>query len=646
MVLREGATHYEPVSWDEAFSIIANALSALETPDEAIFYTSGRTSNEAAYLYQLFVRRLGTNNLPDCSNMCHESSGTGLGEAIGIGKGTVTLEDFDHAELIYVIGQNPGTNHPRMLSALERAKRRGATIVSVNPLREAALVKFKNPQHTDGWIGSGTTITDHYVPVRVGGDIALLKGIMKCVVELDDQDAGDAVDHAFVEEYAEGFEDFREDLRSEDLERLVRLSGIEERIIRDLAKLTARSERIIVCWAMGLTQHEHGVANVQSCANLLMMRGALGKKGAGACPVRGHSNVQGDRTVGIWERPKPAFLDRLEQRYGFDAPRKHGYDTVGAIKAMADGEAKVFVAMGGNFLSAAPDTILTARGLMQCALTVHVSTKLNRAHVTPGKRALILPCLGRTELDVQESGQQFVTVENSMGVVHSSTGGLKPASEHLLSEPMIVARMAMAVHGEDPQMPWLDWATDYDLVRDEIEATVPGFTDYNRRVRRHGGFALPNGVRDERRFDTASGRAVFTVHAAPEHRLEPDQFLMMTLRSHDQYNTTIYSDDDRYRGIYGTRRVVMMHQQDIDEAGLLPGQLVDLVSHFKGERRIARRFVAVPYEIPRRTVGTYFPEANVLVPIDHVAKRSRTPASKSVVVSVHAHGSVDDLAST
>lgn len=636
MVVKPGSDHYEPISWDAAFELIADTLNGLDSPDEAVFYTSGRTSNEAAFLYQLMVREYGTNNLPDCSNMCHESSGVGLGETIGIGKGTVLLEDFDVTDAIFVIGQNPGTNHPRMLTALQTAKRNGATIVSINPLRETGLTAFKHPQEVTKLLGSGTPIADLFLQVRINGDVALLKGIMKAMLERERADGG-VLDREFIEARCEGFEAFETDLDKSDWEAIVEASGIERAQIEEAARIACEADSLIACWAMGLTQHKNGVANIQEVVNFLLMRGQIGRPGAGACPVRGHSNVQGDRTVGIIESPSEAFLDRLADYFAIEPAREHGYDTVHALQALHEGQAKVFFGMGGNFLSATPDTEYTAEAMRRCELTVQVSTKPNRAHLVHGKTALILPCLGRTEIDIQESGPQFVTVENSMGIVHSSRGGNKPASEHLLSEPAIVCRLARALTPESP----IDWEAmmgNYDEARDAIEACVPGFDDYNERVRTPNGFALPNGPR-EGEFPTDTGRAKFTVHAIPEHALEDGEYLMMTIRSHDQYNTTIYGLDDRYRGIYGGRRVVMMNQADISQAGLEEGAAVDLVSTYDGVERRAEQFVIVPYDIPRRSVGTYFPEANAVVPVDQFADRSHTPISKSVVITLEPRNS-------
>jgi molybdopterin-dependent oxidoreductase alpha subunit len=633
VLLRPESEYYEPVSWDEAFTLVAAELNALASPDEAIFYTSGRASNEAAFLYQLFVRQFGTNNLPDCSNMCHESSGSALTETIGVGKGTVTLEDFNLAQAIFIIGQNPGTNHPRMLTALQKAKRNGCKIVHINPLPEVGATRFKHPQEIFRMLGKGTELADLFLQLRINGDVPLLKGIMKEMLEEEERRPGEVLDHEFIREQTTGFESFVQALKEVSWDEIVEQSGIAREQMREAARIMIASKRTICCWAMGLTQHKNAVANIQEIVNLLLLRGQIGKPGAGACPVRGHSNVQGDRTMGIWERPTEAFLDSLAEEFEFEPPREFGFDTVESIKAMHAGQGKIFFALGGNFLSATPDTEYTAEALRRCRLTVQVSTKLNRAHLITGEQALILPCLGRTEIDVQATGPQFVSSENSMGVVQSSRGSLEPASPELLSETMIVARLAAATLGKRSKVDWIKFAGDYDLIRSSIERVIPGFEDYNRRVREPGGFYLPNGAR-ERRFKTATGRALFTVHPLPRHELGPGQFLMMTIRSHDQFNTTIYGLDDRYRGIHNGRRVVLLNPEDILEAGLTQGQVVDLVSHFEQEERMARRFVVVPYSIPRRCAATYFPEANVLVAIGSVAEKSNTPASKSVRISL------------
>jgi len=628
MLLRRDATHYEPVSWDDAFELLAGELNSLNYPDQAVFYTSGRTSNEAAFLYQLFVRQFGTNNLPDCSNMCHESSGTALSETIGVGKGTVTLEDFDKADAIFVIGQNPGTNHPRMLTSLERAKRRGCKLVHINPLPEVGMTRFKHPQHVLGLLGSGTQLADVFLQVRVNGDVALLKGLSKAVVA-----RGGAIDRDFIDTHTTGFDAFASALQNVSWAEVVEQSGVSKEQLEAAAQIFVSSERTIFCWAMGLTQHKNAVANIQEIVNLMLLRGQIGKPGAGLCPVRGHSNVQGDRTVGIWERPTEAFLDKLGEAFNFEPPRNHGFDTVQAIRAMHDRQVKVFFALGGNFLSATPDTDFTAVALRRCRLTAHVSTKLNRSHLIHGDRALILPCLGRTEIDMQGMGPQFVTTENSMGVVQVSEGKLEPASKELLSEPQIVARLARATLEHRTTVAWESLARNYVEIRDAIELVVPGFQDYNGRVLEPGGFYLPNAAR-ERVFKTKSGKAHFTVHELPRHDLGLDQFLMMTIRSHDQFNTSVYTLNDRYRGISDGRLVVFLNEADITAAGLKAGQVVDLVSHFEDEERIARGFAVVPYDIPRRCAATYFPEANVLVPVRSVAEKSNTPASKSVVISI------------
>ncbi|HST52014.1 MAG TPA: FdhF/YdeP family oxidoreductase [Pyrinomonadaceae bacterium] len=633
VILRRGATHYEPVEWDEAFKFLADELNALDSPDEAAFYTSGRTSNEAAFLYQLFVRQFGTNNLPDCSNMCHESSGRALTETIGVGKGTVTLEDFRLAEAIFVVGQNPGTNHPRMLTALQAAKKRGCRIVHINPLPETGLRRFKHPQHPLDLLGAGTQLSDLFLQVRVNGDVPLLKGIMKEVLEEEARRPNQVLEREFIKEKTHGFDLFAGALLEVSWDELVEQSGISREQMREAARVFVNSSRTIVCWAMGLTQHKNAVANIQEIVNLLLLRGQIGRPGAGVCPVRGHSNVQGDRTMGIWERPAEVLLDALAREFDFEPPRRHGLDTVETIKAMYERRIKVFFALGGNFLSATPDTEYTAEALRRCRLTVHVSTKLNRAHLVTGEQALILPCLGRTERDIQKSGEQFVSVENSMGVVHSSRGSLEPASPNLLSEPAIVARLARAALGPRSTLDWEWLIEDYDRVRDLIERVIPGFDDYKRRVRVPGGFYLPNLAR-EGVFKTSTGRANFTVHELPRHELAHGQLLMMTIRSHDQFNTTIYGLDDRYRGIHNERRVVFVNESDVEEQGLSAGQIVDIVSHFEGEERVARRFIVVPYSIPRGCAATYFPEANVLVPVRSVADKSNTPASKSVVISI------------
>ncbi len=646
LVLRPGATHYAPITWDEAFALLAQELRALPTPDAAAFYTSGRASNEAAFLWQLFARQFGTNNLPDCSNMCHESSGAALTESIGIGKGTVTLEDFAHADAIFVIGQNPGTNHPRMLAALEGAKARGAKIVSINPLPEIGIERFKNPQDFlhplkafKTLLGDGARLSDLWLQPRIGGDLALLKGLMKELLEAEELRPGEVFDHAFIQEHTEGFASLVADLRVTDWDEIVAASGVAREAIRAAGQIAAGSRATICCWAMGLTQQPAAVATIQQVVNFLLLRGHLGRPGAGVCPVRGHSNVQGDRTMGICEKMPEAWLARLDAEFDFKSPRTHGLDTVDTIRAMHAGRVSVFVALGGNFLSATPDTEFTATALRRCTLTAHIATKLNRAHLVTGKTALILPCLGRSERDEQATGAQFVTTEDSMGIINSSRGKLAPASTWLLSEPAIVCRLAEAVLADgrrsSASTPWLAFAGDYGLIRERIARVVPGFENFNTRLR-DGAFALPNAPRDRREWRTRTQRANFVVAAIPRPALAAGEFVMMTIRTHDQFNTTIYGLDDRYRGVFGGRRVVFMHEADIAAARLQQGQSVDLTNRHGGVERVARGFMVAPYRIPRGCVATYFPEANVLVPIDSVAAKSNTPTSKFVVVTIAA----------
>ena len=631
MVRLSGAEHYEPISWNAAFELIAAELRALDSPDEASFYTSGRASNEAAFLYGTFARQFGTNNLPDCSNMCHESSGLGLTETIGVGKATVKIEDFAYADCIFVIGQNPGTCHPRMLTELQKAARRGCKIVSVNPLPETGMLRFKNPQELLGLLGRGTPIATLFLPVRVNGDVALFKGIMKEMLEMDRR-ASPVLSHHFIEHHTSGFAEFARELEGESWDLILEESGISRESIKEAAAIAATSERMICCWAMGITQHKNGVANVQSIVNFALLRGQIGRRGAGLCPVRGHSNVQGDRTVGIWEKMSPEFMRALGKEFAFSPPSREGYDTVHTIEAMHEGNVKVFVALGGNFLSATPDTRYTSEALARCALTVQISTKLNRAHLVTGARALILPCLGRTERDLQASGEQFVTVEDTTGVVHASRGVLPPASEHLKSEPAIVAGIAQATLGRR-SVDWEGLVGDYDRIREHIEHVVPGFSQYNRRAREPGGFYLPNGPR-EGKFTTPSSRAQFTVHSIPRHDLEDGRLLLTTIRSHDQFNTTIYGESDRYRGIYGGRRVVFLNEADMGRLGLTQNQWVDIVSHYQGETRRAARFKVVPYAIPRGCAAAYYPETNVLVPVRSIADGSHQPTSKSIAISL------------
>lgn len=638
MLLEEGATHYRPIGWDEALREIADALTTLDDPDDAVFYTSGRTSNEAAFLYQLLVRGLGTNNLPDCSNMCHESSGSALTETIGIGKGTVSIDDIHDADLLIVAGQNPGTNHPRMLSALERAKRNGATIIAVNPLPEAGLLRFENPQTVRGVAFGGTKLADEFVQIRLGGDQALFQAIGKHLLEAEHADGG-VLDHAFIQEHTSGFDAYRKAIADVSWRELVEATGVPEKALRRVGEAVRTSRATIVCWAMGLTQHKHSVPTLRDVVNVLLLQGNLGRRGAGVCPVRGHSNVQGDRTMGIYEKPSLAFLEALDSEFSFSAPRKHGFDTVEAIRAMRDGRTRFFLGMGGNFVSATPDTTVVEAAMAHVDLTVQVSTKLNRSHVVTGRRAIILPTLGRTDRDRRGGAEQRVTVEDSMGAVHASRGRLDPPSDELLSEVAIIARLCSLVFGRAgaPQADWAALEADYALIRGHIERVVPGFDDFEERIDKGRTLHLPNGPRDERRFATVDGRARFTANALEYPRIPRGRLLLQTLRSHDQYNTTIYGKDDRYRGIHGGRRVVLVNAKDITALGFVEGEIVDLVSEWRGadgvlQERRAEAFRVVAYDTPRGNAAAYYPETNVLVPLDSVADVSGTPTSKSVVV--------------
>ncbi|HKH60679.1 MAG TPA: FdhF/YdeP family oxidoreductase, partial [Flavitalea sp.] len=633
MYLPQNGTHYLPVSWDAAIDKIAKALNDLASPDEAVFYTSGRTSNEAAFLYQLFVREYGTNNLPDCSNMCHESSGVALGESLGIGKGSVTLADLYQAEVIIILGQNPGTNHPRMLSALQKAKANGAVIISINPLPETGLMGFNNPQTLKGVLGINTPITDIFLQVKINGDMALLQAIEALLLQEEDKNSGSVFDLDFIKKNTEGIDAFLQHLRTLNIDELVKSAGLDMSLVREVVDVLKRKKKIIACWAMGLTQHKNAVDTIKEIVNLLLLKGSIGKPGAGTCPVRGHSNVQGDRTMGIYEKPSKAFLDSLHRVFHFDPPAKEGYDVVQAIAAMHQRNAKIFIAMGGNFLSASPDTLFTARALKNCDLTVQISTKLNRSHLVHGREALILPCLSRSDKDIQSSGMQFVSCENSMGVVQMSKGVLNPISQDLLSEPVIVCKLAKATLTNRTKVNWDKYMSDYDSIRDDIEQTIPGFEKYNERVRQPSGFYLPNCNR-EGRFDTAIQKGYFNISKVHQMVLADDELMMMTIRSHDQFNTTIYGLNDRYRGIYNERRVILMNQSDISARGLHEGDVVDLHNYHNNAERVAHRFIVVAYPIPERCCATYFPEGNVLVPLTSVAEKSNTPTSKMVIIRV------------
>lgn len=630
MLLDEGMDNYTPISWKESFELIADELCSLENPDQSIFYTSGRTSNEAAFLWQLLARGFGTNNLPDCSNMCHESSGFALSDSIGIGKGTVKLDDFNSAALILVVGQNPGTNHPRMLTALRDAKKHGASIISINPLIETGMKKFKHPQNPLEMLGSGKSISDRHVRIKINGDIAFFRGLNNCLVK------NDHYDQNFILEHTSGFEDYKASIQNVDWNQIESISGISRQEIESIAKIVSESKSIITCWAMGITQHHNSVETIQEMVNTHLLGGHIGRKGAGLCPVRGHSNVQGDRTVGINHIANPSLIQNIQNSTGIKTPNKHGFDAVNAARAMLEGNAKVYLAMGGNYLSAMSDTKLIAKAMNNCQLTAFVSTKLNRNHLVTGKKSLILPCLGRTEVDEQTTGKQFVSVENSMGIVHSSQGHMKPASDELLSEVAIVAGIASALESRRP-MSDLDWnnlVEDYDRIRDIIEQTIPGFNDYNSRVRAKAGFYLPNPPRDNLTFNTQTEKANFRFHNISRLSPEENEYVMMTIRSHDQYNTTVYSGEDRYRGIKSGRRIVMMNPIDIKESNLSAGDLVNLTSVFQDELRPSPNWYLVEYDIPRGNVATYFPEANELIPLNSTASGSNTPTSKSVIVRV------------
>lgn len=630
VVKRPGSDHYEPIAWDDAFDLVAEHLTALPSPDEAVFYTSGRTSNEAAFLYQLFVRGYGTNNLPDCSNMCHESSGSALGQTIGVGKGSVSLEDVHEAELIVVAGQNPGTNHPRMLSALEKAKNNGAVVVAVNPLPEAGLINFKNPQKPIKML-TGSELADDFLQVRIGGDMALFQAVGRLLLDMERDNPGSVLDRAFLDEHTSGFEDYRTSLDALDWDDVVEATGLRREQIEQLAGRFASSRRSIVCWAMGLTQHKHSVKTLREVVNVLLLQGNIGRPGAGVCPVRGHSNVQGDRTMGIFERMPTSFHDALDQEFSFASPREHGMDTTAAIEAMRDGRARFFMGMGGNFVRATPDTDVTEAALRSCDLTVQVSTKLNRSHVVVGGTALIFPTLGRTERDVQRGGEQAVTVEDSMSAVHASRGRLQPASDNLLSEVAIVCRLARRVLGTRLDADWRAFEDDYATIRARIERVVPGFDDYEAKIAQPGGFVLPHAAK-ERRWNTETGRAEFTANELEFPKVPEGRLLLQTMRSHDQFNTTIYGLDDRYRGISDGRRVVFVNPEDVRALGLVDGQHVDLVSEWTDGDRVAENFRVVQYDTAKGCAAAYYPETNVLVPLGHKADISGTPASKSLVV--------------
>lgn len=646
MILRENATHYEPISWEEALRAIADELKALKSPDEAIFYTSGRTSNETAFIYQLFARQFGTNNMPDCSNMCHESTSVALTESIGLGKASIRLEDLEDTDLIIIIGQNPGTCAPRMMSSLQEAKRNGGKIIAVNPLPEAGLMNFinPNPQHYPNPLefpvalagAKPTPLADLYLPIRIGGDMAFLKGVMKVLLEKEKHSPQPLFDYEFINGKTEGYQDFIANLETIEWKTIIEQSGLSREQITEVAEMYLQANRVITCWAMGVTQHKHAVATIQDIANLHFLRGQIGKQGAGLCPVRGHSNVQGDRTMGVWEKMQPKLREKLEKEFKFKTPEKDGFDTVKSIKAMHDGRAGVFFAMGGNFVLATPDSEYTADALRKCSLTAQVITKLNRTALVTGKKSLILPCLGRTEVDMTGNKEQFVTTESTMLNVQMSKGILEPASEHLRSETWIIAKLARVVLGAKTTVDWETFSIDYDKIRDSIARVVEGCENYNENVRVPGGFYLPNKPRDGV-FPTDSGKAKFFSSPLERIELAEEQLLMTTIRAHDQFNTVIYELHDRYRGISGSRRVILMNEADIAARGLKQGEIVDITSYFDdGERRVYS-FIVVPYPIPQSCAATYYPETNPLVPIDSVAEKSNCPTSKLIKITVAPH---------
>lgn len=637
MVLKEGESHYRPISWDEAFDLLAEQLNGLDNPDQALFYTSGRTSNEAAFLYQCFVRQFGTNNLPDCSNMCHEASGKALKETVGIGKASVTLEDIPKAELLMIIGQNPGTNAPRMLTSLQQLKKNGGKIIAVNPLPEAGFMGFRHPQKPWEWIGQGTPIQDLYLQVGINGDLALLKAILKILMEEDEDAHGQLLDHGFIEQNTEGFPELKQHLKAISLDDLIAASGISEEKIREAAWMIRDRKNVIIAWAMGVTQHRNAENTIREIVNLLLVKGSIGIPGAGTLPVRGHSNVQGDRTMGICEKMPEAFLEKLGKAFSFNPPRTPGVGAVGAVQDMLKGKAKVFFGMGGNFAMAAPDTSKVFEALRSCELTAYVSTKLNRGHLVHGKTALILPCLGRTERDITAKGTQFVSTEDTAGRIRMSQGDLAPASEHLKSEVAIVCDMAKRVLINNFSTDWDAYSDNYDLIRQKIEEVIPGFENYNQRVRIPGGFYLPNCAR-EGRFETANGKAILTVNPLPQREPGAGNFILMTVRSHDQFNTTVYGFNDRYRGISDSREVIMMHETDIEKIGAQPGDKVRVTSYFKGEKRILDNFRIISYDIAPGCVAVYFPEGNVLVALENKSGESHCPASKYVDVTIEKMG--------
>ena len=639
----KGKDNYEPITWDGAFKLIGNRLKALDDPSEATFYTSGRTANETAFIYQLLARSFGTNNLPDCSNMCHESTGMAMGQTIGIGKSTIGYNDFAKADLIIIMGQNPGTNHPRMLTALEGAKEAGAEIVAVNPLLEAGLIRYKNPQKVKGIIGHGTGLADQYLQIRAGGDGWLMKAISERVFEAEAAHPGKVLDHKFIEEHCSGLEEFKAHVANLDHDAVLRATGLTTEEIDELAARYLKADNVIITWAMGLTQHKDAVPIIKEIINLLLLRGNIGKPGSGASPIRGHSNVQGDRTMGIWEKMPPAFLDALQKEFHFDPPREHGFGTVQAVEAMLAGKTKVWIAMGGNLVAAVSDTAAAEAGFRKVGLNVQISTKLNRNHLTVGDEALILPTMGRTEIDIQATGPQMLSVEDSVCAIHATRGKIEPISDLLLSEVSIVTRIARQLFDDGGTINWAGFEANYDTIRDHIEHVIKGFDGFNERLHRDNGFILPNGPRDSRTFNTPTGKAMITVNDLEYIQCPPERLLLQSMRAHGQFNTTIYSLNDRYRGIKKSRRVIFVHPDDLVALGLADGQIVDVHSEYTDNvDRVIRNFKVVGFPTSRGCAATYFPEGNPLVPLGFTALGSNTPASKSVVVRLEPTGAVDD----
>ena len=629
MIRRPDSTHFEPIGYSEAYDLIAASLNGLNRPDEAVFYTSGRTSNEAAFCYQLLARAFGTNNLPDCSNMCHEPTSVTMSATIGVGKSTVTFDDFDRTDLIILMGMNPGSNAPRMLTTLEEAKERGAKIVAINPMPEAGLKRFKNPQRVRGLLGPGTAIADLYCHIALNGDLALMQILNRRLI------AGDSLDHEFIRSHTQGYETLAAHLAALDEGKLRAMTGLTNEVIDELMAMVSATNRIIVCWAMGITQHRNAGATIGEIVNFGLLQGLVGRPGAGLSPIRGHSNVQGDRTMGVWEKPEPVFMTKLSDEFHFQPPQVKGYDVISAIEALGAGRVRFVMSLGGNLARACPDTNGTEQALGSCDLGVHVATKLNRSHLVTGSTAIVIPTLGRTEVDIANSVEQAVTIEDTFGFVKLSKGNLEAASITLPSEVAIVCEIAQRTVQHVGNVPWATFAVDNDVIRDCVARTVAGFEDFNTRVRTGVGFTLANGPRDTRTFPTDTGKAKFTINEPCRAEAPSDGVLLQTLRAHDQFNTTIYGLSDRYRGIDGGRLVVFVNPTDIFRLGVTDGALVDIVS--LDGARCASGFRVVEYPVAAGSVAGYFPELNILVGLDSFDEQSRTPAFKSVPVRLKMH---------